>query len=128
VIPAAAKFQFSLAFLLTVMLTTGVLFGLTFDIYSGGFTPGNFTAEYYRGEKAPPGKQFSGNFSTFGHPFTNFESGATVEFMDTEYTTVQQHARYVPFGIAANAVFWLLFSGLLCYYVRRIFLKRSKSS
>jgi hypothetical protein len=118
VTPVCKNFQFSLAFLLCVIITTGTLFGLTFNLYSGGFTPGNSTAEYYRGEKVPPGKQFSGNFSTFGQPFTNFESGATVEFRDVEGKTVQHHARYVPFGIAANAVFWFVLSTLICCYIR----------
>ena len=111
--------RYSLKRLTLVILTTAILFGLTFNLYSGGFTPSERGAADFRGEAAPPGESLFGNFSTYGLPFDNYEFGATWIMSDPSDQSVRKHQRIHFVGIACNLIFWFIISWALWFAIGR---------
>ena len=112
-------FQYSLRRMLCVVLTTGILFGLSFKMHSGGFTPSQHHAEMYRAESAPKGMHLFGYFGMYGYPFSNYEIGATWVLEDYEHTT-REHQRFVVLGAVCNLAFWFMFSCVLWFVIGRV--------
>ena len=119
----SSRFKFSLRTLLLVVLTAGLLFGLTFKTHSGSVSYGQRWLEQFRGETSQPEKRLCGSISNLGFPFSNYKVGETWVLSNWE-TTVRSHEHLVISGVVFNLVFWFLFSCGLWYLIGRTFRSR----
>jgi hypothetical protein len=96
--------------LLVVVLGTSILFGLSFHIYNGGFSPSDEWVTAIQGEDVPAGERDWGKISTYGIPFHNMEKFTSWQSRDTTNSSARRHIRYSYSGMAFNLIFWFLFS------------------
>jgi len=109
--------RFSLRRWITTILLTSALFGLTFNLYSGGFTPNATYAANRRGNVLP-GKSCSGDVNQWGLPFTTFEVFDSYLEGDSDGTYQRRAGPYYP-GIALNLMFWFMVSFALATFISR---------
>jgi len=113
--------RYSLRRWIATVVLAGALFGLTFNLYSGGFTPNPNYVSNRRGD-VPPGKTSWGDVNEWGWPFTTrdvFDS-----YIDDYYETTQlRRMELKPTGIALNLVFWFAIAFALTGWTSRFFRK-----
>ena len=108
------KVRFSLLQTIGIALTTGLFFGLTFNLRSGGFTPTKQFVISVR-QKAPlPNEDCGGDGTWVGFPFANLERVVSwAGSIENWETTVERKTRVLYSGIGLNLASWFVLSTAL---------------
>lgn len=125
--PPTRRWSLSLRALLGVTVLGSALFGWTFSMYSGGYTPSKgWILDRWN---LPTGTQgeFGGDGNWFGLPACNWEIFESVEFGANDEAweeccrrSYQRRIDYHYGGIAFNLVFWQIFAAGLWWSGGRI--------